>query len=164
MCYSFPPPCHVHVRDRVFVVWGCLVHCCSVKSCAVRVSGMLCLPSSQFMHPPPLCALVLGLLVGWLLTFGLLGWLLRWLVGCWLIGSCTAEFGWLVGWLVCLFVCWLVGLLVGWLLASCWGVCVCIVCTHAVWCCYTVCLCVSLYVQGLQRFWGGGCAHFILAF
>ena len=40
--------------------------------------------------PPPLCALVLGLLVGWLLLFGLLGWLLGWLVGCRLIGSWTA--------------------------------------------------------------------------
>ena len=61
--------------------------------------------------------------------------------------------GWLVGWLV--------GLLVGWLLASCWGVCVCIVCTHAVWCCCTVCLCVSLYVQRLQGSLGALCTfHF----
>ena len=78
-------------------------------------------------------------------------WLVVALVGCWLIGSGTAEFGWLVGWLVG----WFVGLLVGWLLASCWGVCVCIVHTHAVWRCCTVCPCVSLYVQQLQRSWGG---------
>ena len=42
------------------------------------VCGMLCPPSSQVMQPPPppLCALVPGFLVGWLLVFGLLGWLL----------------------------------------------------------------------------------------
>ena len=78
-----------------------LVCFCSVGGCAVWVSGVLCPPSSQVMGPPPpLCALVPGLLVGWLLVFWLLGWLLGWLVGCWLIGSWAAEFGWLVGWLV----------------------------------------------------------------
>ena len=76
----------------------------------MRVSRMLCPPSSQVLQPPsPLCALVLSLLVGWLLVFGLLGWLLRWLVGCWLIGTGTAQFDWLVPWLVG----WLVGLFVG---------------------------------------------------
>ena len=70
--------------------------------------------------PPPLCALVPGLLVGWLLVFGLLGWLLGWLVSCW-----TVEFGWLVGRLVAWLVAWLVGC---WLVA---GVYVC-VCTDAV--------------------------------
>ena len=89
--------------------------------------------------PPPLCALVPGLLVGWLLVFGLLDWLLGW----------TAQFGWLVGWLV--------GYVVGWLWASCWGVCVCVAWTHAVWCCCTVCLCVSMHVQPLQGSLGGLC-------
>ena len=84
VCYSFPPPCHVHVCDRVSVVWGCLVHCCSVMSCAVRVSGMLCPPSSQFMQPPPPC-------VHWCLAC--------WLVGCWFSGC-------LVG---CYFGCLVVG-------------------------------------------------------
>ena len=38
------------------------------------VSGVVCPPSLQDMEsPPPLCALVSGLLVGWLLVFGLLG-------------------------------------------------------------------------------------------
>ena len=131
-----------------------------MQCAAVRVTGMLSpplLPGSATPPPPPPCALVLGLLVGWLLVFGLVGWLLRWLVGCWLISSGTAEFGSLVRWLVGL----LVGLLVGWLLASCWGVGVCIVCTHAVWCCCTVLLCVSLYVQRLQGCLGGLCTfHF----
>ena len=98
---------------------------------AVRVSGMLCPPCSQVMQPPPPpCALVPGLLVGWLLVFGLLGWLLRWLVGCWFIGSGTAEFGWLVGWLV------------GWLLASCWGVCVCVLPAHMLCGVAAQCVCV----------------------
>ena len=80
------------------------------------VSGMVCPTSSQILQPPPpLCEPVPGLLVGWLLVFGLLGWLLGLLVGCWWMGSSTAEFGWLVGRLV---VC-----MVGCLLASCWGVC-----------------------------------------
>ena len=122
--------------------------------CSVLLCGsVVCFapPPSRFWNPPPPCALLPGLLVGWLSVFGFLGWLLRWLVGCWLIGSSVAKFGWLVGW----FVGWLVGSLVGWLLASCWGVCVCIVWTHAVWCCYTVHLCVSLPVQPLQGSFGG---------
>ena len=80
----------------VSVVWGCLVYRSPLPSippplppslpswvlhCAVRVSSMLCPPSSEVMEspPPPRCALVPGLLVGWLLVFGLLGWLLCWL-------------------------------------------------------------------------------------
>ena len=57
------------------------------------VCSMLCPPSSQVMQTPPLCALVRGSLVGWQLVFGLLGWLLGSLVGCWWMGSWTAEFG-----------------------------------------------------------------------
>ena len=48
------------------------------------VTGMRCPPSSKFMGPRPLGALVSRLLVGWLLVFTLLGWLLGWLVG-WLL-------------------------------------------------------------------------------
>ena len=95
----------------------------------MRVGGVLCPPSSQFMHPPPPC--VHWCLACWLvglMVFGLLGWLLRWLVGCWLIGSGTAEFGWLVGWFVGWFVGWLVCWLVGcWLVA---GVYVCVLSAH----------------------------------
>ena len=100
----------------------------------MRVTGMLCPPSSHVMEPPPPpCALVPGLLFGWLLVFGLLGWLLRWLVGCWLIGSGTAEFGWLVGWLVCWLVRWLVGcrLVVGCMCAYCQDTC-CVALLHSV--------------------------------
>ena len=57
------------------------------------VSGMLCPPSSQVLQPPPLRALVPGLLVGRLLVFMLLGWLWGSLLGCWLMGCWTAEFG-----------------------------------------------------------------------
>ena len=90
----------------VCVVWGCIVYCCSAKSCAVLVSGMLCPPSSQVMQPPPPpCALVPGLLVGWLLVFGLFGWLLGSLVGCWQMGFGQLSLaGWLVGWFVAWFV------------------------------------------------------------
>ena len=118
------PPC-------VSMVWGCLLYRSNLPTivpplaapphpswdmhCAVWVSGMLCAPSSQGMESPPaLRPFVLGLLVGWLLVVGLLGWLLGWLVGCWLIGSWTTEFWWLVGllvggWLVAWLVgCWLV--------------------------------------------------------
>ena len=93
-----------------------------------------------YAPPPPLCALVLGLLVGRLLVFGLLGWLLRWLVGCWLIGSGTAEFGWLVGW----FVGWLVGWLVCWLV-GCWlgaWVYVCVLSAHMLCGVAAQCVCV----------------------
>ena len=159
----------------VSVVWGCLVYrfplptippplpppSWVVHCAAVGVSGMLCPPSSQVLQPPPppvhwyiacwfVCCWFSGCLVGCCVG---------WLVGCWLIGFGTAQFGWLVGWLVG----WLIGLLVGWLLASCWGVCVvcvCIVCTHAVWCCCTVCLCVGLYEERLKGL-GGLCTfHF----
>ena len=101
----------------VSVVWGCLVYCCSVTRYADLVIGMLCPPSSQVMQPPPppLRALAPGLLVGWLMVFGLLDWLLGSLVGCWCMGFVTAEFGWLVGWLH--------GCMVRCLLGSCWGVC-----------------------------------------
>ena len=78
----------------------CTVLLCGSVVCFVPPPPKFCNP------PPPPCALVPGLLVGWLLVFWLLGCLLRWLVGCWLIGSRTAEFGWLLGWLVG----WLVGL------------------------------------------------------
>ena len=64
--------------------------------------------------PPPLCALVPPLLVGWPLVFGLLCWLLGWLVGCW-----TVESSWLIGWLVGWLVAWLLAWLVGcWLVAG----------------------------------------------
>ena len=50
----------------------------SVMHCAaVRVSGMLCPPSSQVMESRHPCALLPGLLVGWLPVFGLIGWLFR---------------------------------------------------------------------------------------
>ena len=52
----------------VFVVWGCPVYCCSVRSSAVLISGMLYPPSSQVMQCPPPC-------VHWYLAC--------WLVGCW---------------------------------------------------------------------------------
>ena len=142
---------------RVSVAWGCLVYRSpfspSLLSClppppswvmhcaVVRVSGMLCHPSSQVMETPPRVHWYLpSLLVGWLLVFGLLGWLLGLLVGCWLIGFGTPEFAWLIGWLV--------GWFIGWLVV-------------AVWCCCTVCLCVSMYVPRLQLSLGGLCTfHF----
>ena len=69
----------------VSVAWGCLVYCCSVTSCAVLVSGMLCPVSSEVMQPPPPPAVCTGTwLVGWLavgfrvswLVVGFVGWLL----------------------------------------------------------------------------------------
>ena len=88
-------------------------------------------PPPRLWNPPP-CALVPDLLVGWLLGFGLLDWLLRWLVGYWLIGSGTGEFGWLLGWLVGWLVACLVGSLVRWLV-GCWLVArvyVCVLYAH----------------------------------
>ena len=84
------PPC-------VSVVWGCLVYYCSVKSCAVWVSGMLCPPSSQVMAPLPPC-------VHWYLPCWLVGcWFSGCLVGCWVCWLVVGQLslaGWLVGWLV----------------------------------------------------------------
>ena len=93
-------------------------------------------PPLRLWDPPPLCmcAPVLGLLVVVLLVFGLLGWLLGLLVGCW-----TADFGWLgrrwVGWLVsCLVGCWLV---------------------DRVYVCVCVCVCVCTGVVALYVVLGG---------
>ena len=62
------------------------------------------------MHLPAPCAVLPGLLAGWLLIFGS--------VGCWLASFCAVEFGWLVGTLIR----WLVVTLsVGWL--ACISVC-----------------------------------------
>ena len=80
------------------VVWGCLVY--------TALSPLLL---GHATPPPPVCTGT------WLLVFGLLGWLLGSLVGCWWMGSWAAEFG--------LFFVWLVGCMVRCLLASCWGVC-----------------------------------------
>ena len=131
----------------VSVVWGCLLYRSPLPTipppfpppparlCTVLLCGsVVCFvpPPRKLWNPHLPCALVPGLLVGWLLVFGLLGWLLCWLVGCWLLGSGTAGFGWLAGWLLGWLVCWLVSSLVGRLLASFWGVCVCSVLTHVV--------------------------------
>ena len=125
----------------VSVGWGCLVYMFPlptippplpppppswVMHCvAVRVSGMLCPPSSQVLQPPPPPVCTGTWLVGWLAVGFRVAWLVVALVGwLWLIGSGTTEFGWLVGLLVGWLVCWLVGC---WLFA---GVCVCVLSAH----------------------------------
>ena len=151
----------------VSVVWGCLVYRFSlptippplpphsprwVMHCAVvRVSGMLCPPSSQVLQPPPpVCTgtwpvgwLAVGFRVAWLVV-ALCGWLLVdwfWHSCVWLVGEVV---GWLVGW----FVGWLV---VGYLLA-----CVCVYCPHT--CCvvllHTVPVCKPV-CAAIARVFGG---------
>ena len=83
----------------------------------MRVSGMLCPPSSQFMHPPP-SVFTGAWLVGWLAVCFRVAWLIVALVG-WLLVDWFWHNGvWLVGWLVCWFVGWLVGWFVGWLVVG----------------------------------------------
>ena len=102
----------------VSVVWGCLVYRFPLPTippsswvmhrAAVRVSGMLCSPSSQVLQPPPPPVCTGTWLVGWLavgfrvawLVVALVGWLLVdwfWHSRVWLVGGVV---GWLVGWFV----------------------------------------------------------------
>ena len=78
--------------------------------------------------PPPLCALVRGLLVGWLLVF-------RLLVGCWVGWLVVGQLS-LAGWLVVWLVAWLVGC---WLVA---GVYVCVLPRHMLCGVVAHCVCV----------------------